>query len=200
MAWVAPEVTRHHEPFGGGEPEMLRGFLQDGREPAAAVCRARQRADRPPFSTALLVGAASPRERRREDLVSPTDGPTGRPAPVRHAGRTRRTRRDVPRQPGRTRRGGLRPAADRVGAADEAVPPIDLDAICGSPAWGEMSLRSVYLHMIGECAGHCGQADLIRERIDGRTRFRSTPGRHHGWSRTCRSGSRVGDARYCGFR
>lgn len=34
---------------------------------------------------------------------------------------------------------------------------------------GEVSLRWIYIHMIGEYARHCGQADLIRERIDGVT-------------------------------
>ncbi|MET4673806.1 hypothetical protein ABID94_006729 [Streptomyces sp. PvR018] len=34
---------------------------------------------------------------------------------------------------------------------------------------GEVTLRWIYLHMIGEYARHCGHADLIRERIDGRT-------------------------------
>lgn len=34
---------------------------------------------------------------------------------------------------------------------------------------GEVTLRWIYLHMIGEYARHCGQADLIRERIDGVT-------------------------------
>jgi len=30
------------------------------------------------------------------------------------------------------------------------------------------SLRSVLVHMIEEYARHCGHADLLRERIDGR--------------------------------
>ncbi|MFJ4967993.1 DinB family protein [Streptomyces sp. NPDC088755] len=34
---------------------------------------------------------------------------------------------------------------------------------------GEVTLRWIYTHMIGEYARHCGHADLIRERIDGRT-------------------------------
>ncbi len=39
-----------------------------------------------------------------------------------------------------------------------------------SPFMGaEVSLRWIYLHMVGEYARHCGHADLIRERIDGRT-------------------------------
>jgi len=33
----------------------------------------------------------------------------------------------------------------------------------------QMSVRWVYLHMIGEYARHNGHADLLRERIDGAT-------------------------------
>lgn len=32
---------------------------------------------------------------------------------------------------------------------------------------GQVSLRWIYAHMIGEYARHCGHADMIRERIDG---------------------------------
>jgi uncharacterized damage-inducible protein DinB len=34
---------------------------------------------------------------------------------------------------------------------------------------GEVALRWIYSHMIGEYARHCGHADLIRERIDSTT-------------------------------
>ncbi|MGW1379503.1 DinB family protein [Streptomyces sp. NPDC002446] len=34
---------------------------------------------------------------------------------------------------------------------------------------GRVTLRWIYTHMIAEYARHCGHADLIRERIDGRT-------------------------------
>ena len=34
---------------------------------------------------------------------------------------------------------------------------------------GTVSLREVLVHMIEEYARHCGHADLIRERVDGRT-------------------------------
>lgn len=44
-----------------------------------------------------------------------------------------------------------------------------LDDTFVSERWGEMSLRWIYLHLIGEYAQHCGHADLLRERIDGRT-------------------------------
>ena len=46
---------------------------------------------------------------------------------------------------------------------------LSLDAIYVSPRWGEMFLRWALIHMVGEYAAHTGQADLIRERIDGRT-------------------------------
>jgi hypothetical protein len=55
--------------------------------------------------------------------------------------------------------------------ADEAVARIGLDETCHRSMCGEMSLRWIYLHMVPEYAGHCGQADLLRERIDGRTRW-----------------------------
>lgn len=34
---------------------------------------------------------------------------------------------------------------------------------------GQVTLRWIYTHMIGEYARHCGHADLVRERVDGRT-------------------------------
>ena len=34
---------------------------------------------------------------------------------------------------------------------------------------GQVTLRWIYTHMIAEYARHCGHADLIRERINGRT-------------------------------
>lgn len=36
------------------------------------------------------------------------------------------------------------------------------------PDGGELSLREVLVHMVEEYARHCGHADLLRERIDGR--------------------------------
>ena len=54
-------------------------------------------------------------------------------------------------------------------AARHRTAGLSLDAIYVSPRWGQMSLRWALTHMIGEYAAHTGQADLIRERIDGRT-------------------------------
>jgi predicted acetyltransferase len=49
------------------------------------------------------------------------------------------------------------------------VASLPLDAIFVNERWGAMSLRWALTHVIAEYAGHIGQADLIRERIDGRT-------------------------------
>ena len=44
----------------------------------------------------------------------------------------------------------------------------DLGTLVG-PAGDESELRETVVHMIEEYARHCGHADLLRERIDGRT-------------------------------
>ena len=46
----------------------------------------------------------------------------------------------------------------------------DLDAVAAGRRHGhEVSLRWIYLHLIEELARHNGQADLIREMVDGVT-------------------------------
>lgn len=52
-------------------------------------------------------------------------------------------------------------------AVNEALDRLALDDTYTSPRWGVMSLRWAYLHMIREYSAHGGQADIIRERIDG---------------------------------
>ena len=44
-----------------------------------------------------------------------------------------------------------------------------LDLMSTHPTRDPISLRELLVHMIEEYARHCGHADLIRERIDGRT-------------------------------
>ena len=44
----------------------------------------------------------------------------------------------------------------------------DLGTLVG-PAGDESELREIVVHMIEEYARHCGHADLLRERVDGRT-------------------------------
>jgi uncharacterized damage-inducible protein DinB len=44
----------------------------------------------------------------------------------------------------------------------------DLSATITIPHHGELSVREVLVHMIEEYARHCGHADFLRERIDGK--------------------------------
>jgi uncharacterized damage-inducible protein DinB len=58
---------------------------------------------------------------------------------------------------------------DEVGFADKFVADSPDLGICGINGDGtSVALRSVLVHMIEEYARHCGHADLLRERIDGR--------------------------------
>ncbi len=58
--------------------------------------------------------------------------------------------------------------AEEVAYAESWVAAHDLDVL-GDLHGEEIELRAVLVHMIEEYARHCGHADLIRERIDGRT-------------------------------
>jgi uncharacterized damage-inducible protein DinB len=50
---------------------------------------------------------------------------------------------------------------------DEA-PDLEITGIIPGEDTGAVTLREVLVHMIEEYARHCGHADLIRERVDGR--------------------------------
>lgn len=58
-------------------------------------------------------------------------------------------------------------------AARQAVAGQSLEDVFVNERWGPMTLRWALTHVIAEYAGHCGQADLIREAIDGRTGWQS---------------------------
>lgn len=59
---------------------------------------------------------------------------------------------------------------EEVGAAERYLAEAEDLAVEGHRPGGEaIALRAVLVHMIEEYARHCGHADLLRERIDGRT-------------------------------
>jgi len=45
----------------------------------------------------------------------------------------------------------------------------DMGEVVSDPERGDLTVRDVVVHLIEEYARHCGHADLLRERIDGRT-------------------------------
>lgn len=64
----------------------------------------------------------------------------------------------------------LRAAIDRSDAVLAGVASLEQLAVRFSKLAGHhANVRWILVHMIEECARHCGHADLIREAIDGRT-------------------------------
>lgn len=57
---------------------------------------------------------------------------------------------------------------DEIATARQNCTGLDLERTSAF-TYGDVSLRWIYAHMIGEYARHCGHADLLRERIDGST-------------------------------
>jgi len=55
--------------------------------------------------------------------------------------------------------------------ADGTIAALDLDSVGAVPWWGPQAgpatLHRLLVHMIDETARHCGQADIVRELIDG---------------------------------
>jgi hypothetical protein len=170
MPWTAPDYLRRDEPFIADERAMLEGFLNWNRASLLARCSGLtggQLAERavPPSNLSLLglvrhltdvertwfrirfgaeqLDRAYARPERPDAAFEEVDGA--------HA------ERDLGRL-----------TAEQE-AARRAVARLPLNAVYHSERWGEMSLRWAYSHLIAEYAGHCGHADLIRERIDGRT-------------------------------
>jgi uncharacterized damage-inducible protein DinB len=169
MTWTAPDVERRPGPWTGGERELLEWFLDFHRLTLLHKCAgltAEQLAARPAGPSILsLVGL------------------------VRHMTEVERGwfRRGFGRQQAEPAYcTGERPDADfeDAGAAGAAADlaayqrEIELaraavaghslsEALAGREGRTDISLRWVFLHMIGEYARHNGHADLIRERIDG---------------------------------
>jgi hypothetical protein len=170
MTWTAPEFSRLDEPFAGPELTMLAGFLDHYRASMLMRCSglsADQLALRsaPPSTLSLLgiVRHLTDVERTyfrrrwgREDIASYYSTPA-RPDSAFDDVDPSHAQRDLDR------------LVAEQHAARRRVAGLPLDTIYVSPRWGEMSLRWAMIHMVAEYAAHTGQADLIRERIDGKT-------------------------------
>ena len=50
----------------------------------------------------------------------------------------------------------------------DGAPSLDITGKLDGDEGREVPLRSMLVHMVEEYARHCGHADLLRERIDGR--------------------------------
>ena len=173
MIWTAPEVDRTDPPPVADERAALEGWLDYHRQTLLRKCAGltadQLRARAVPPSSLSLLGL------------------------VRHMAEVERSwfrRRVAAQDAPRIYSDDTRPDAD-FDDVDAADPPADLatysaeveaaraavagrsldDTLVGRRKGSELTLdlRWVYLHMIEEYARHNGHADLLRERIDGRT-------------------------------
>jgi hypothetical protein len=164
---------RTDPPFRAGERETLLGFLQWYRDTLDLKCSgldpeqlARRAVDPSPLSLLGLVRHMADVERSwfrrvmadedappifysKEDIDGDFDNAVADPDVVAEA--FERWREEMAN-------------ADRFVAA---APDLDVISLRESDP-DRVSLRWVLIHMVEEYARHCGHADLLRERIDGR--------------------------------
>ena len=172
MTWTAPEVTRAREPAIADERTTLEGLLDSQRGTLMMKCAglsgeqlARQNC--PPSKLSLLglvrhmtdVERIWFRTRFGGEAIERTYWREERPDAAFLDADPAAAEAD------------FAALASEIEAARNAVADVSLDTSVTHPRFGELSLRWLYGHMIREYARHNGHADLIRERIDGRTGF-----------------------------
>jgi uncharacterized damage-inducible protein DinB len=170
MTWTTPAITRVDGSLSAPEPELLRGLLDYHRSTLLYKCAgltAEQLATAPiPASNLTLLGLIrhlSKVERiwfrrrfRREQIDNLYSTPERRDADYE----------DVD---------AARAEADYAALIEEqesarrAVDGASLDETFADTDGDEISLRFVFVHMIGEYARHNGHADFIRQCLDGVT-------------------------------
>jgi uncharacterized damage-inducible protein DinB len=169
MTWTSPDISFSGGAETGPERPILEGMLQFQRETLLHVCAgltADQLAERPvPPANLSLLGLVRHMtkveriwfgERARGEVLPPLFDPElGRDADFEDI-------RPEDAEDAVTR------LQDAWTASDLAAAGLDLDHLV--PTRDEpISLRMVYVHMIGEYARHNGHADLLRQSIDGVT-------------------------------
>lgn len=170
MTWSFPDVVRDWGPCVGDERAILQGFLDFGRKTLLMKCSGLSGAElvqRPvPPSTLSLLGLVRHvteverswfRRRFGGETVDRLYWRADRPDAAFEEVAPDRAEQDIGR------------LVTEWQAADRAVAGLPLDHVFVSDRWGPMSLRWVYSHMNSEYCRHNGHADLLRERIDGRT-------------------------------
>ncbi|WP_434442658.1 DinB family protein [Lentzea sp. E54] len=170
MTWTAPEVELTDEPLLGAERPMLEAWLDRHRATFLGNCAGLSgdqlaTASTPPSNLTLLGLIRHLADVERVWFR------------IRLAGEDVKARYRTPGAPDGAFE-DLDPTraeaeyADLVAEMDEsraAVATRDLDDTFVHERVGEISVRWLYIHLIEEYAQHNGHADLIRERVDGRT-------------------------------
>jgi hypothetical protein len=170
MTWTAPEVKPPHEPFLGAERPMLEVWLDRHRaiflHNCAGLTGEQLAMATTPPSNLTLLGLI--RHMVDVERVWFRIRLTGQDVKPRYAAPPNWDAAFEDLDPARAEAEYADLVAE-MAEARAAAATRDLDDTFVHPQWGEISLRWLYIHMIEEYAQHNGHADLIRERIDGRT-------------------------------
>jgi len=170
MTWTAPEAEPADEPLLGAERPMLEAWLDRHRATFLRNCAGLSGAQ-------LAIESTPPSNLSLLGLIRHLTDVERVWFRRRLAGEDVKARYSVPGDWGGAFK-HLDPAraeaeyADLLAAMAEsrtAAAGRDLDDTFVHERAGEISVRWLYIHLIEEYAQHNGHADLIRERIDGRT-------------------------------
>jgi hypothetical protein len=170
MTWTAPEVQPSEEPQVGAERPMLEAVLDRHRATFLRTC-----AGLTPEQ--LATPSAPPSALTLLGLIRHLTDVERAWLRIRVAGQDVEVRYGRPDDPDAAfaHVDPDRAEAEYAGLVAEmaearaAAATRDLDDTFVHAHRGEMSVRWAHLHLIEEYAQHNGHADLIRERVDGRT-------------------------------
>ncbi|MEQ7129455.1 DinB family protein [Actinopolymorpha sp. B11F2] len=170
MSWIAPEVERVDEPFTGDERSTLEGFLEWGRYTLLHKCgglTAEQLAlQAVPPSTLSLLGLIRHVTEVERSWFRQRFAGQDVPGIYNRPGKPDADFEDVdPRQAEAT----YNLLVNEWHLSRDAMCGRSLDETFAHPRFGPMSLRWILCHMCSEYDRHNGHADMLRERIDGRT-------------------------------
>ena len=169
MTWTTPSPEPADGPLTGADRPILEGYLNFQRSTLLNICAgltAEQLAERPiPASNLSLLGLVRHLTKVERiwfgqrahglDVVPMYDAALGKDADFEDI--------DVAEAASAVGR-----FVDECRASDDSVAGLDFETPVD--AKGDiLSLRFVYVHMIGEYARHNGHADLLRQSIDGVT-------------------------------
>ncbi|MEV0293643.1 DinB family protein [Nocardia sp. NPDC050710] len=169
MTWIAPDIDRVRAPLVADERSMLQGWLDRHRQTLLTKCagldgnQLEQRSVEPSTLSLLgLIRHLTECERGWFRIAA-----AGEPLDYLYCSETN-WNGDFDDTADADPEADFTAYLREIEAADAAVAPLPTDHTFHFRDQ-QYSLRWVYVHMIEEYARHNGHADLLRERIDGKT-------------------------------
>ncbi len=172
MVWTAPDVTRADGSLVAPESEMLRGVLDFHRGTLLAKCSGLSGADlaKAPIAQSNLTLLGLIRHLSKVERVWFRQRFRGEPIERLYSTAERPDADFEDVDAARAEEEYERLVTEQE-LARQAVADATMDETFIHPDGTEMSLRMMFVHMIGEYARHNGHADLMRQCIDGATGY-----------------------------